>query len=271
MAWLSRPSAPTGPAWSRCGRSTAFSVRAAKIQHIEALIRELGDTPAAANKRLKRLKTLFDLAVRMGWREDNPAAAVRPYRLNSDGFHAWTEEEIEAFKRVYPSGSRERLALALLLCTRQRGGDVVKMGTPSIVRLTDGSRAIRVRQGKTKADLDIPVLPELAAELTAQKGEHLVFLTTAYGKPFSVKGFQQWFAKRAKAATGNQKCTAHGLRKACAYRLANEGATAFEIQAITGHKSLAEVQRYTAKRDQVRLAVAAQGRIARHGKGTADV
>lgn len=41
------------------------------------------------------------------------------------------------------------------------------------------------------------------------------------------------------------ECSAHGLRKACARRLAEAGATAHEIMSVTGHKTLAEVQHYT--------------------------
>lgn len=40
-------------------------------------------------------------------------------------------------------------------------------------------------------------------------------------------------------------CSAHGLRKACARRLAEAGASAHEIGSITGHKTLALVQLYT--------------------------
>lgn len=49
-------------------------------------------------------------------------------------------------------------------------------------------------------------------------------------------------------------CASHGLRKACARRLAEAGCTIHQIKAITGHKTDAEVHRYTAKADQVRLA-----------------
>lgn len=41
------------------------------------------------------------------------------------------------------------------------------------------------------------------------------------------------------------QCSVHGLRKACARRLAEAGATAHKIGAVTGHKTLALVQRYT--------------------------
>lgn len=47
------------------------------------------------------------------------------------------------------------------------------------------------------------------------------------------------------------------LRKAAATRLAQRGATAHEIMAITGHRSLEEVERYTRAAKQGELADAA--------------
>ena len=52
---------------------------------------------------------------------------------------------------------------------------------------------------------------------------------------------------------GRSRCKAHGLRKAAARRLAEAGCTANEIAAVTGHKTLAEVERYTRAVDQERL------------------
>jgi len=49
----------------------------------------------------------------------------------------------------------------------------------------------------------------------------------------------------------------HGLRKAICRRLAEAGCTAAQIAAISGHKSLAEVQRYIEAASQQRLAEAA--------------
>jgi integrase len=56
---------------------------------------------------------------------------------------------------------------------------------------------------------------------------------------------------------GLPHCSAHGLRKAAARRLAEAGCTAHEIGAVTGHASLAELVRYTKAADQRRLAEAA--------------
>jgi integrase/recombinase XerD len=58
-------------------------------------------------------------------------------------------------------------------------------------------------------------------------------------------------------------CSAHGLRKAIAARLAERGATAHEIMAITGHQSLEEVERYTRAARKAQLADSAMSKLKR--------
>jgi integrase len=53
---------------------------------------------------------------------------------------------------------------------------------------------------------------------------------------------------------GLEGLSSHGLRKAACRRLAEAGATEKQIAAISGHKSLNEVARYTRAADQERLA-----------------
>jgi integrase len=56
-------------------------------------------------------------------------------------------------------------------------------------------------------------------------------------------------------------CSAHGLRKATAAALAEAGATAHEIAAITGHMSLEEIERYTRAARKIKLAAAAIAKL----------
>jgi hypothetical protein len=46
----------------------------------------------------------------------------------------------------------------------------------------------------------------------------------------------------------------HGLKKGGMRRLAEAGGTAHELMAVSGHKTLTEVQRYTRDADRKRLA-----------------
>ena len=56
--------------------------------------------------------------------------------------------------------------------------------------------------------------------------------------------------------------SAHGLRKAAAARLAETGATEHEIMAVTGHRTLKEVDRYTRTARQKVLADSAMRKLA---------
>ncbi len=119
---------------------------------------------------------------------------------------------------------------------------------------------LHIRQEKTGAVLVIPVHSTLRAILDETPSDHLTFLTTQFGKPFVAAGFGNWFREQCNAA-GLPHCSAHGLRKSAARRLAEAGCTAHEIAAITGHASLREVARYTKAADQQRLAVAAMDKV----------
>jgi enterobacteria phage integrase len=87
----------------------------------------------------------------------------------------------------------------------------------------------------------------------ANEGDATILMTD-YGHSFSLKGFGNMISTAIRHAGLPGRCKAHGLRKAAARRLAEAGCSASEIAAITGHKTLAEVERYTRAADQERLA-----------------
>jgi len=210
--------------------------------------------PESANGLRKALRAMMQHAVEIGLRQDDPTQGVRAIRTKSDGFHSWTDEEIAQFEMRHSVGSRARLALGLLLYTGQRRSDVVRMGRQ---HLRNGS--LYVRQDKTGAELVIPVHPELQS-IIADAAGRMTFLVTEFGKPFTAAGFGNWFRDRCNEA-GLPHCSAHGLRKAAARRLAEAGCTEHEIAAITGHRSLREIVRYTKAADQKRLAAAAMQKV----------
>ncbi len=228
-----------------------LQLRGLRPEHVRAMRDKRASTPSAANNSVRLLRLLMAFAVDRGLRADNPAASIKALAIRTSGFHTWTEEEIAAFMVRWPLGTRERLALDLLLYTAQRSGDVRLMGRQHV-----RGGMLHVRQRKTRAELVIPVRPALQASLDATPSDHLTFLTTQFGQPFSEKGFGNWFSAAATAA-GLPHCSAHGLRKAASRRIAEKGGSALQIAAVTGHATLKEVQRYTKAADQQRLAVAA--------------
>jgi integrase len=205
--------------------------------------------PHAARSWLMTLRSLCRFAIKRGYRRDDPTANIKLASVKSDGFHTWTDDEIEQFEAYHPIGSKPRLALALLLYTIQRRSDVVKMGRQHI---RDG--VLRVTQSKTNKKLVLPVRPELKAVLDATPSEHLTFLVTATGKPYGANHFSETFREWCDAAGLPKHCSAHGLRKAGCRLLAEKGCSASEIAAWSGHDTLREVERYTKRADQAKLA-----------------
>jgi integrase len=216
--------------------------------HIKEIIGAKANTPEAANNLLKVLRLLLNYAVSIEMIANNPATGVKRYRKHGEGYHTWTEAEIAQFQGKHPIDTRAGLAFALLLYTAQRRSDVVRMGWQHV-----RGDAIALRQEKTDLPLVLPLHPELKRALAAAPRNNLTFLVTEYGKPFTAAGFGNWFRDQCNLAQLPQ-CSAHGLRKAAATRLANAGASTEQIKAVTGHRSLSEVERYTRAADQVRLA-----------------
>jgi integrase len=212
--------------------------------HIKDAIGARADTPEAANNLLRVLRMMLNYAVSIDMIPSNPAAGVKGYRSKGDGFHTWSEAEIAQFEAKHPIGTMPRLALVLLLYTMQRRGDVVRMGWQHVKK-----DAIVLRQEKTDTPLLIPIHPELARALALAPRTDMKFL------PFkSSASFGNWFRNQCKLAGLPPQCSAHGLRKAGATRLANAGCSSDLIKAMTGHKTLAMVARYTKDADQQRLA-----------------
>src|SRR3954447_1969267 len=87
----------------------------------------------------------------------------------------------------------------------------------------------------------------------ATPNEHLTFLVTQDGSPFTAAGFGNHF-RGCNEANLPKQCSAHGLRKAACRRLAEAGCSANVIASISGHRTLSEVARYTKAADQQRMA-----------------
>lgn len=233
-------------------------VKGLRRRHVADLLATKAGTPGAANNARKRLAQLLDHAVSLEWITENPARHVKSYRLPPGGFHSWTEAEIAQFLAIYPPGTAAHLALQLMLNTGAARVDAVQLG-PWNLR----AGRIEYRRQKTARSggqlVSIPLHPDLAAAL-AGLPEDRSFLATRSGAPRTPAGLGNAMRKWCDTA-GLPACTSHGLRKACARRLAEAGATASEIQSITGHRTLAEVQRYTEAASRETMADAAHGKL----------
>jgi integrase len=235
----------------------AFPFAQMEKEDVEVLLEEKKATPHAAKSLLKALRSVAKVAKKLALISKDPTEGVKVSVPKSEtGFRMWEEDEIAQFEARWPLGTRERLAFTLLLCTGQRRGDMVRMGRQHVK-----NGRITVRQGKTGATVVIPIISQLKAVLAASKTGQLTFLTTPSGEPFTPGGFTNWFGNAVRAAGLPLGLSAHGLRKAMCRRLAEADCIVHQIQAISGHVSLKEIERYTKGVEQERLANAAMARI----------
>jgi integrase len=100
-----------------------------RMAHVNRVLDQMADGPAAANNLRDRLNVLMAFAVADGWRPDNPViSAKRVKQRPSKGFRTRTEDDIEVFRKRWSFGTPQRLAIEILLHTGLRRSDAVRLG-----------------------------------------------------------------------------------------------------------------------------------------------
>lgn len=228
-------------------------VRDLEPNKARVIVQGVGATrPGMANLTISVLKRLMTFAIKIGLRSDNPIIGVDRYRLGSH--HTWSDEEIATYEAHWPLGTRERLAFALLLYTGQRVGDAARLKRSDI-----SGGMIRLVQQKTGTPLAIPIHPALQRAMRAGPAKGVYFVGDQDGRPIAAASLTRLMKRAAAAAGLPSHCKPHGLRKAILRRLAERGASAKQIAAVSGHRTLNEIERYTRAADQATMSKAALG------------
>ena len=201
-----------------------------------------GKTPAAARNWKKAVRGFLDHCLALNMIKVDPLAGVTMAKMKmTGGHHPWESSECAKFEAFYPLGTRARLAYALLLQAGQSKCDVVRMGRQHI-----RNNMMSMRRQKTGVQFNIEVMPMLQEAIDAMPvSNHLTFLVTAQGNPFTAAGFGNHFRDLCDAAGLPKRCTTHGLRKAAATYLAEQGATDHQLMAWFGWTSISQAQVYT--------------------------
>jgi integrase len=227
------------------------------------LVKMMNDIAALSSRRswLKAVKHLLQHAVPL-MRKDNPAAKIEQVKLpKSKGHWAWTDDQIAAYRTHWKLGTKPRLVLEFALETVSRRGEVVRLGPQHCYIGSEGERRIRIERTHGSDDVDIPISDALAAAIDAMPRPTAIngivpmtFLHTERGNMRSKKALGNDFAGWVKLAGLPDQCRLHGLKKGGMRRGAEAGLTSHELMGQSGHKSLAEVERYTKAANKRKLA-----------------
>ena len=234
-------------------------------EHIMKMLAAI-QKPSVKRSWLKTIRGLMRAAVPT-MRRDDPTEGIAGIKMpKTKGHPNWSDDEIEQYRAYWPLGTQERLVMEFALETLSRRGEIVRIG-PQHVR----NGRIHIERTHGSRDVDLPMSAELQAACDAMPKQHLTYIVTAYGKPRSKYGLGTDFARWATQAGLPARCRLHGLKKSGMRRLAEDGNTAHELMAQSGHKTLTEVQRYTDGADQKRLADSGYAKRRQRTKGVDDV
>jgi integrase len=232
-----------------------------QAKHILADI--ANETPHMAQKRFLTWRLFLRWAMKEALLiNSDPSANIEPRVVpKTDGHATWTLDDIHRYREYWKIGTRERLTFELLYWTAARLGDASRLRASMI----DKDGWLCFRQEKTGDEVYIPVhrkLPAFARGfendlqmllqcLQTEAASAETWIATLKGTHRDRSALSNWFSQSA-IKVGVVK-TAHGLRKARATALAEAGATAHQIAAWTGHRTLVEVQRYASAANKRRL------------------
>jgi len=231
-------------------------------KHVRQIRRDIAvRSTTAADIAMSLISALWEFAVeQLGLDElgADPTHGVKRVHKVTHEHEPWPQELIERFLReARPS---LRWAVKLALYTGQRRSDLGKMKWADF----DGDY-IQVRQQKSGASLSIPCHRALRTELENMPRVAETILVGEHGAPLQGASLSVMVRKQLREM-GVNGYAIHGLRKNAAVALANAGCDAFEIAAITGHRTTAMVAHYAKRHDQRKRGRSAMDKWEQSGK-----
>jgi len=215
------------------------------LEHIEILRDRKADNPNAGNERLKVLGRIFKLAAKKKWVPFNIIREAERLETPEGGHETATDEHIAKYFAKHTSGSAW-VAGTILAQLGVRVSDLRVLGRK------------HVRKGrlvfstvKTHVLCELPIVPDLAVALPR---DNMTFLLSDAGKPFqSDKALSQrvskWFAQADCPGI-----TAHSVRKWLATKMAEKGATEYQLMSWFGWKDPKEARPYIQAANRQKMA-----------------
>jgi len=215
----------------------------------------------AAHNFCRTVSAFFSWALDREYIEASPATRLTK-KLLQGSLPPWRDDQAQRAMLQLPEPYRRAIVLAYH--TGQRRGDLCALQWSDY----DG-HVIRLTQEKTDEPLQIPVhhMPAFKAELDAWKADRQAITILEFlGKPWRPAFLSKRLPDHLEQIGLPRRLGLHGLRYLAAVRLAEAGCSTHEIASITGHRTLAMVQKYTRGVTQKGLAEVAVLRLYKRTK-----
>lgn len=221
-------------------------VSAVQSREIHTLHVAMKDTPYQANRVLALTSKMFSLAIKWGWRSDNPVKGIERYR--EEGRERWlSDDELGRLLGALSTHPNQRAANAvrLQLLTGARIGEVLSARWSDV----DLSRGVWIKPShhtKQKRTEHLPLsAPALAllAEMREQAGaaERYLFPGNAPDKP--LQGIKKFWGNITEQA-GLEDYRLHDNRHTHASHLVSSGLSLEIVGRLLGHTNPLTTRRY---------------------------
>ena len=207
--------------------------------------------PATANRYLAGLSVATKYGWKeLGWLQRNPVLDVTKGAESSGVVRFLSDDER---KRLLDAAAADadpniHTAIVLALSTGLRASNLRALMWADVDLKR---RALRLADSKNSDGRWVPLIAPAVAELKRhldrdpKEGEGSVFKSTTRDEPAEINGAAWMRVKKASKLTGVDNFRFHDLRHTAGTYLNEAGASAIQIAAALGHKTLAMAKRYS--------------------------
>jgi integrase len=203
-------------------------------------------TPGAADNLMRSTRAMYRWAIERKLIDHNPAAGIAAINLSPQGGAVpWTADDLRKFKETHPPGTTAHLWLTLQAFTACRIGDAIWLGRDQEVQRGGQTWLEWQPRKKGSAFVAIPMLPPLLDAVRAVKIIGPAYLLNDKGRPFASVEALRVRVQRWCESAGLPGRSSHGIRKAMAQTMAEDGASQHQIMAVMAHTQAKTSEIYT--------------------------
>jgi len=209
------------------------------IETFRSAIIKKGKEKSTANRYITSLRSMWRWAIRKKYTNTNPTDIDQLKEENEKIVFLETEQVEELIAKATPYQKRW---LMIAIFTGMRHAEI---GRVKWCDVFFAGKVIRVYHTKTKRSRVIPMGDRLFAFLEAER-KQFPNATHVVGEDVEIKSFKTSFSSLVRDIpwVKEKELTPHGFRHNYCCWAITTGMTLFELQQITGHRSVAALERY---------------------------